>query len=357
MALDQTVGSLFPSLKEKNPRIGDAVTLQHLSQHMSGLPRMPTNLRPSDPNDPYADYARGDLLAFMEEVFPEHKPGVRHEYSNLGAGLLGEALSVQAEMGYGELLRRDVLGPLSMKSSGLGLKPESGRRFAKPYGSGLFPSQKWRFDALAGAGAIQSTIPDMLRFAKAWLRPAKESGGDAMRLAWKESLPAKDGNLAMGLGWMIARDGKTRWHNGMTGGFQSILYVNRELDTALVLLSNTADSLGDKLGEQIFQTLAGDVIIPSEFESEMTFKPEDIQRLAGQYQLNRNTVIDVQVKENRMQVQLTNQMPYRVYPEDLENWKYKVVKANLIFDLDKPGPSRQVTLVQNYRFFKASRIK
>jgi hypothetical protein len=35
---------------------GHAITLVDLATHTSGLPRLPTNLRPSDPQDPYVDY-------------------------------------------------------------------------------------------------------------------------------------------------------------------------------------------------------------------------------------------------------------------------------------------------------------
>ncbi|MCP5024330.1 MAG: hypothetical protein GY930_21495 [bacterium] len=122
------------------------------------------------------------------------------------------------------------------------------------------------------------------------------------------------------------------------------------------LLSNTADSQGDKLGGQIMQTLAGKKVEPTKFEAEMTFEPEDLQRLVGRYRLNRGTVINVMVVGNRMQVQFTGQLAYRVYPEDLMNWNFNVVKAKLTFNLDKPGPSGQVTLEQNYRWTKARRI-
>ncbi|MCP5024145.1 MAG: beta-lactamase family protein [bacterium] len=164
LTLDQTIGSLLPSLKEKNPRIANGVSLQHLSQHMSGLPRLPNNLRPADQNNPYADYDRTAMMTFMETVFPDFKPGERYGYSNFGVGLLGELLSTRAKSSYGELLQKVILGPMAMQQSGLSLQPAPKRTFAKPYCSGLFPSHTWSFDVLAGCGAVQSTIGDMLLF-------------------------------------------------------------------------------------------------------------------------------------------------------------------------------------------------
>ena len=61
----------------------------------------------------------------------------------------------------------------------------------------------------------------------------------------------------MGLGWHIAGDGSTRWHNGQTGGYHSMMLVNRRLGAASIVLSNTATPEVDQLGEQIIQMLAG----------------------------------------------------------------------------------------------------
>jgi serine-type D-Ala-D-Ala carboxypeptidase/endopeptidase len=64
--------------------------------------------------------------------------------------------------------------------------------------------------------------------------------GDAIELAWKQQRDADASGPAMGLGWMIAGDGQTRWHNGQTGGSRSALFINRELNCAVVVLCNTA---------------------------------------------------------------------------------------------------------------------
>jgi hypothetical protein len=64
--------------------------------------------------------------------------------------------------------------------------------------------------------------------------------GDAIELAWKQQRDADASGPAMGLGWMIAGDGQTRWHNGQTGGSRSALFINRELNCTVVVLCSTA---------------------------------------------------------------------------------------------------------------------
>jgi len=70
--------------------------------------------------------------------------------------------------------------------------------------------------------------------------------GDAIELASKQQRDADASGPAMGLGWMTAGDGQTRWHNGQTGGSRSALFINRELNCTVVVLCNTAvtDAVG-----------------------------------------------------------------------------------------------------------------
>lgn len=56
---------------------------------------MPDNLR-AEGTDPYADHDRPALWRFLKGWQPTQRRDVRFEYSNLGYGLLGEALALQA---------------------------------------------------------------------------------------------------------------------------------------------------------------------------------------------------------------------------------------------------------------------
>jgi len=119
VALDDPVAKYLPAGTRVPERDGVAITLRHLTTHTSGLPRLPSNLEPKDPADPYADYAAARLTSFLATHQLVRAPGASYEYSNLGAGLLGYALATRAGLSYGELLRKRILEPLGMTETGV----------------------------------------------------------------------------------------------------------------------------------------------------------------------------------------------------------------------------------------------
>lgn len=353
--LDQPIGSLMKELQETNKEVGDSILLQHLATHTSGLPRLPSNMKPAQP-DPYADYDRKLLTEFMCQVHPKRKPGVGSEYSNLGAGLLGDLLAAEAGTSYEELLVKNVAQPLAMSDTCLALSDDQRERLAPPHNADRVPDRNWGFDALAGAGAICSTTEDMLRFIQANLDPPASPLGKAIELAWKQHLPARGQAFALGLGWHIARDGQTRWHNGQTGGYHSMMLIDRRLDAGVVVLCNTASGKLDALAESIIQTMAGMKVEPAKFAKEKKVPAEIVARLEGRYQLVPAFILTVRSDGQKLFVKATNQPEFRVYAESDTKWKYRVVDASLTFELPETGHATAVTLHQFGRDMRATRI-
>ena len=356
LKLSDSISHVMTELRTKNPTVGESVTFQHLSHHNSGLPVSPSNIHPDDSTNPFRGYDRTLLTDYMSSVKPTRKPGEAYEYSNLAVGLLGDLLSRQSGISYGELLKQKITGPLKMMDTSVSPSAEQTTRVAPPFNAALLADRKWDFDLLAGCGAIRSTVSDMLLFMEASQKSPDGLLGKAIELAWKQHKPAKDSERAMGLGWMIAGDGSTRWHNGQTGGYQSMMLVSRVTGTAVVLLCNTAGSGVDQLGEQIFQAALGMNVKPKSFD-EFNVDPKEAARFAGKYQLAPGVEINVQVKNGRMMAQLTGQQFLSLEPKSKTEWRYQLVDAVLEFELPKTGPSNKVTLHQNGRDMPAPRIK
>ncbi len=65
VGLDDPVAKFLPATVKVPERDGKRITLRDLSNQVSGLPRMPDNLKPADGADPYVDYGPDRLYEFL----------------------------------------------------------------------------------------------------------------------------------------------------------------------------------------------------------------------------------------------------------------------------------------------------
>jgi D-alanyl-D-alanine-carboxypeptidase/D-alanyl-D-alanine-endopeptidase len=262
---DEPVRELLPAGTVAKPD-GAEITLEDLSDQHSGLPRMPDNFHPADKDNPYADYDAKALYEYVGKkgvALPANAP---FGYSNLGVGLLGQALSNAAGVPYGTLLEQEVTGPLGMKSTGIALTPEMKARFITGHDGDHHVAHAWDLVALAGAGGIRSDAADMLTYLEAQLHPEKIAAkGDGKTLAAaiaETHVVRKDvgGGTHIALNWFKIDETGSYWHNGGTGGYSSYALFNPAGDYAVVVLFNRTvgeGSITDELGKHVEQRLRG----------------------------------------------------------------------------------------------------
>ena len=240
--LDAPVSAYLPDSVRLATADTARITLQHLSTHTSGLARLPGNIAPAHPADPYADYTAADLYAFLQDAQLARAPGVAYAYSNVGTGLLGHVLARRANASYEAVLRQRVLEPLGLHNTGFDMPPDAAAtHHATGYASGQAVPY-WRFDVLAGAGALRSTAPDMLRFLQMNLRPEGQPLARALRAA-QTVRHRGGGGPTLALGWHVAplpTGAPLYWHNGGTGGFRSFAGFVQDGSVAVVVLANSA---------------------------------------------------------------------------------------------------------------------
>jgi CubicO group peptidase (beta-lactamase class C family) len=243
------------------------------------------------------------------------------------------------------------------------LSNEQRKRLALPHDRFGSATVRWTFADLPGAGGIHATMRDMMRFAKAQLTPPTGTLGEAIELAWKRQRDADASGPAMGLGWMIAGDGQTRWHNGQTGGSHASLFVNREVKCAAVVLCNTAVDEVDQLAIRLVQKAAGAGAKPEpvgtsdEESAELAIDAALRRRLVGRYQLTPDFIFDVQDRDGHLMVSITNQATQEVFPDTPTRWSYRGVEATLEFKLPKAGSAKSLVLHQNGAKQTAYRIQ
>jgi D-alanyl-D-alanine-carboxypeptidase/D-alanyl-D-alanine-endopeptidase len=362
--LDQPVRELLPAGSAVPARDGREITLGDLSTQVSGLPPMPTNFAPRDPANPYADYDGARLLAFLRTVQPARAAGERYEYSNLGVGLLGYALSAKGGASYEQLLAARVLRPLGLRETVVQLSPALRARLAPGHDAEGNPAANWDLDALAGAGALRSSAGDMLTFLAANVAAARDStkGPLARALALSHRRRATAGSpvMGIGLGWhRLAADADTAvWHNGGTGGYRTFAGFNPATGVAVAVFTNTSTSVDD-IGVHLL--LGRPLRPPPSWPAVAALDGPTLQRHVGRYALTPAITIEVTRTTtggtDGLRVQLTGQAPLSLYPTAVGRFFLKAVDAQLEFELPADGGSATaVTLVQNGARQRAARL-
>ena len=226
------------------------LTPERLISHTSGLPNiyMPiwrAAITPM-PNGPYADFSRADLLRWLANWKGKPALALRHAYSNLGVGLLAEAMAIQAGRPFIDLLTEKVIAPLGLKDTTDSLGKGQQCRFAQPRDTKGRAVAPWIFQALAAAGCLRSSGRDLAHFSKRLTQAlvAPETALD--RAICRSAVPivglGRSGAMetsAQCSGWIRTRTSPEILHaSGGTAGSTCALYVCPERRAACAILSN-----------------------------------------------------------------------------------------------------------------------
>ena len=179
LELDTPLAELLPGFVVGRPPGNWArhVTLRHLLAHASGLPAYVEFFRTG--NSPAALFR-----ACLELQFEAH-PGERAEYSDPGFILLGKALEVLMHESLATWVRREIIHPLEMSSTGFNpphyLTPaippaEEDTTFRHRLIQGEVQDENASvLGGVAGHAGLFSNVPDLLRFADEILRAARKA--------------------------------------------------------------------------------------------------------------------------------------------------------------------------------------
>ena len=221
------------------------VTLASLATHTSGLPRLAADSGAlaatwrlwREGTNPYGA-SLDDLLQRTRET-RVGRP--RPAYSNLGFMLLGHGIAAAAGMTYAELFAQRLAEPLGLSgahvpATAAELSPHA---VVGTNGRGR-PMEAWTGVGVGPAGGIRMTASDLAALIGALLDgtapglaaldPVQDFGGRANRI---------------GAGWMTmaTKTGDVTWHNGGTGGFRSILTLDRARQVGVAIVTATSRSV------------------------------------------------------------------------------------------------------------------
>jgi len=217
------------------------LTFKELSNHTSGLPRMPSNILLGaflNPSNPYKNYDEEKLSDYLvNDLSLSYEKGIASNYSNLGAGLLSYALSKKTGSDYQRMLKKQIFAKYEMNQSTT-IRKEISDQLVPGLDKNGDHTSNWDLGAMIGAGGILSSTRDLSKFAFAQF----DSTNLELKLTQKVTFKNSE-KESLGLGWFILDyDKEHDWlfHNGRTGGYSSIMILDIESKNAVIILSNVA---------------------------------------------------------------------------------------------------------------------
>lgn len=248
VSLDDPVSKYKPAYKQALTYKGKEVTFRHLATHTSGLPRedMKTirkQLKENKErkNNPYKDFSPDDLDRFFTNYKMKREIGKKFVYSNIGIGLLANTIADIFGMTYEEAIKAQILEPLRMNDTFINVDESHLDRYVKAYDKKGKLVPPIELPAINGAGAIKSTMNDMLTYVEHQIGLNESPLQEAIALTHEGQAVNPSKHLDMGLCWMIENK---KWaetpvihHGGTTVGFHTYCGFMKEHKIGIVIFS------------------------------------------------------------------------------------------------------------------------
>ena len=232
--------------------------LEKLATHTSGYTTQPYTLLTTLPfflkmnregglfhTNPFRAYPDKDgMMKILRETKLEDKP-YKFVYSNIGMGILGYIVGQVSGEGFWDSLTRYIREDLGLKDTFLGNVDLTG------YDRKDQPCRCWQWekeDVIAPAGALNSTVDDLLDFARINL----DGSHPYLSLCHAVHGPCEK-NAESGLAWRLEKDAPISWHTGAAGAFNAFIGLNRETKTAVAVAVNYGLVNAEQIGFSILR--------------------------------------------------------------------------------------------------------
>lgn len=246
--LDQEVQDVLPELaqlKDRPPGSGP-ITFRQLASHTAGLIREP-GLEGS--TDGPLEFWEDKILASIPTTSFYAPPGESYQYSNIGFGILGYALSRVTGIPFMELVDGSILRPLGMHHSGFVVTPAVAEHLATGYMVRRDGSVSAEIPYLEHVGrgykvpngGVYSTVGDLGRFVAGLTGAATVPvmGPEGRRLIRESQTPEDGAQYSFGFS-ISRREGAPDLigHGGSVAGYNAHLVFEPESGIGVVLLRN-----------------------------------------------------------------------------------------------------------------------
>jgi CubicO group peptidase (beta-lactamase class C family) len=348
VTLDDPVAKYLPTGTVVPSRAGRQITLLDLATQTSGLPRMPANFTPKDATNPYADYTPAQLYEFLRSYQLTRGIGERYEYSNLGIGLLGHALSLRAGKSYEALVTERILAPLQMQDTRISLTPGLRQRLAPGHAPDGSVVGNWDLQTLEGAGGLRSTVHDMLSYIRANADSTSAPLGATLALTHGMRRAGSTPAVSLGLAWhrlLLPSGYVIVFHDGGTGGYRSFVGYSERTGAGVVVLANTSTSVTE-IGFRLLEPGYPVPPVPRK-RTAIALPAETLERYVGTFEFSPSFAIIISREGAQLFLQATGQSRFPLFAEQQDEFFLKVVDAQVSFTRDSAGAIAGLILHQN----------
>lgn len=288
LALDDPLTRLAPDLAVADPK----VTLRHLLNHTSGIPSYTGS--PDFERVMRGVKGPGEVLALVKDRPLNFEPGEEFSYNNTGYFVAGEILARVEGRPYDQVIAKRIFAPLGMTESTYGWEQPIVKHRAQGYKlvGGKFVNDD-PIDMLVpgGAGALASTVGDLLTWAKALQELAVVNDASYAEMTTPTRL--NDGTAVdYGLGLAVVDvDGHpTVGHGGDINGFNSFIEWYPEDELTVVVLANNQGDFATELSHRIMR-----LFLPPKpaAANERPLPAKELARCVGTYERKGGRIVVV----------------------------------------------------------------
>ncbi|MDZ4371515.1 MAG: serine hydrolase domain-containing protein [Phenylobacterium sp.] len=263
LSIDQPITTYLPWATLK-PAQGDSgpITLRGVLSHSAGLPRESDYPYWIGPTYPFPTQA--EMRAKLPDQAALYPPGRWFQYSNLGITLAGEAVEAKSGQTYDAYVRAAILGPLGLKDTQPSFPvARLGRDMAVGWGARKRDGTRdllKTFDTagIAPAAGFTSTVEDLGKFASWQFRLARTEKPEILKASTLHEMQRvqfvdADWRTHWGLGFQVGRAANRTYvgHGGSCPGYETLLRLHMDSQTAVVVMQNAPERPGD-LGSGMF---------------------------------------------------------------------------------------------------------
>jgi len=339
---------------------GDEVTIHQLLTHTSGihsytgkadfLTRVTKTISPDS------------LILYFKNDPYDFNPGDRFLYNNSGYFLLGYIISKVSGKTYDAYLKETFFDPLGMKNTGVhyaGIKLEHEAKGYTKKGDTYEESLNWDMSWAGAAGALYSTVDDLLKWNQA-LYGGKVISEKSLKAALTPVVLNGDaqppGKYGYGLGLSSFRGTDIVGHSGGLHGFLTQLSYYPKEKMSVVMFTNTSEPEINFDPNKIAEAFLWNKLDTQASFAQSKVKPANLEQFAGRYELLNVGVLTVTTTDDKLFAQLSGQPKFEIFPSSEYEFFWKVVDARLKFVKDEKGAISQAILFQNGQELKASKL-